>query len=51
MYENQLYSGASKKARRKNFVSKKKEIGMTDERKAYLTNNPSGIWSKKVIAK
>jgi hypothetical protein len=28
-----------------------KEIGMTDERKAYLTNNPSGTLDKIVVAK
>jgi len=28
-----------------------KEIGMTDERKAYLTNNPSGTRSKIVVLK
>jgi len=28
-----------------------KEIGMTDERKAYLTNNPSGIQRNILVAK
>jgi hypothetical protein len=28
-----------------------KEIGMTDERKAYLTNNPSGTREKMVVKK
>lgn len=28
-----------------------KEIGMTNERKAYLTNNPSGTRGKIVVAK
>jgi len=28
-----------------------KEIGMTDERKAYLTNNPSGTRSRIVVEK
>jgi hypothetical protein len=42
--------GHPKKLARKSLYQEK-EIGMTDERKAYLTNNPSGTLRNKLVAK
>ena len=45
-----LMLGPPKKLAGKSLYQEK-EIGMTDERKAYFTNNPSGTLGKKLVAK